>query len=200
MATYLNRDITLKDGRKVTFRLMEKTDRDNLLQFFQELNPKDLLNMRDDVTNPAVIQKWVNKLNFENVIPIMAIHEGKIVGDGTLHRDSHGWMRHVGEVRISVHPDFQRVGLGYALARELFIMAGNFNIDKMVATMMDHQDGAIRMFERLGFKEECRLKKHVIDAKNIKRDLVVMTVDLIELERRMEDAISELEDRGGAGG
>ncbi len=199
MATFTKREITLKDGSVVKFRLLERGDRDRLFRFFQELRPQDRLNMRDDVTNPAVIQRWFDKLNFENVIPILAIHDGNIVGDGTLHRDSHGWMRHVGEVRITVHPDYQRLGLGYALAKELFIMAADFGIDKIVATMMDHQDGAIRMFERLGFKEEGRFQRHVRDAKGELHDLVVMIVDLRELMNQMEDTVRELEDRGGAG-
>ena len=127
------KEIHLKDGRQVTIQPMEKTDGDQLLEYFQSFRPEDKLFMRDDVTNPKVIQKWVDDLDYEYVVPLLAFYEGKIVGVSSLHRNQHGWDSHVGHIRVSVRPEFQGSRLGYNLSREIFVVAQSMHIDIVIA-------------------------------------------------------------------
>ena len=191
------KDVKLKDGRVVTIRPMVKDDGNALLKFMQSLKPEDKQNMRDDVTNPAVVQKWIDTLDYDFVFPLLALYEEKIVADATLHRNTHGWSKHVGQIRVSVGSDFQRVGLGYQMAREIFVIAQSMHIDKVLAEMMDTQTGAINVFDRLGFKKEHTFKNHVRNLKGQLHDLVVMSVDIRELMAKWENAVREYEDKGG---
>ena len=197
MFTNYPKEIELKDGRKVTIRPMTKEDGSDLLTFFRSLREVDRMNMRDDVTNPEVVQKWVDNLDYDYVFPLLAIDEGRIVADASIHRNTHGWSKHVGQIRVSVHYDLQGKGLGYHMAREIFVIAHSMEIDKVLAEMMDNQTGAIKVFEKLGFQMAVRFKNHVRDLEGKLHDLVVMSVDINELMARWEEAVREREDRGG---
>ncbi|MBC8277861.1 MAG: GNAT family N-acetyltransferase [FCB group bacterium] len=191
------KEIHLKDGRKVTIQPMEKTDGDQLLEYFQSFRPEDRLFMRDNVTDPKVIQKWVEDLDYEYVVPLLAFHEGKIVGISSLHRNQHGWDSHVGHIRVSVRPEFQGSRLGYNLSREIFVVAQSMHIDIVIAEMPSIQNGAIKIFEKLGFNKEHVFENHVKDHEGNIHDLVVMRADIVLIMDNMLQAIRDWEDKGG---
>jgi len=179
----------LKDGTEVTLRLMTKDDFDSLLTFFRKLPEEDRMFLKEDVTDPSVIQTWIRRLDYDSVFPILAFIGDELVGDGTLHMQSHGWMRHVGEVRIVVSKDHQRQGIGFLLARELFYTATRKGLSKIEALAMEDQIGAIKSLQRLGFKQEGLLRDYVLDMKGKKHNLIILTHSSDELWKKMEDIV-----------
>lgn len=187
---------SLKSGQRVVLRPMTVGDRDRLLEFFLNLPLEDRLFLKDDVTNPKVIENWTTRLDYEQTLPILALTDNRIIGDATLHRDRFGWSRHVGEVRIVTDRSLRRRGLGRLLAREIFLLAQRQGILKVIAQMMEDQRGAIKVFESLGFEREAVLRDHVIDQKGKKHNLVVMSQDIERLWQKMQDWIRDVEIRG----
>jgi RimJ/RimL family protein N-acetyltransferase len=181
------KQVQLQDGTAVTLRPMVRDDRDALLDFFRRLSPEDRQFLKDDVTRPEIIEGWIRDLNYERVLPVLAIHEGRVVGDATLHRQLHGWMRHVGEIRVVTDPFFRRRGLATVLAREIFYLALQAGLDKMVAEMAADQLAALKVFAKLGFQQETRLADHIIDLHGRKHDLVVLTTDIPALMAKMQE-------------
>ncbi len=172
------KEITLKDGSTVTLRPMAEDDEAGLLEFFTGLSKADRLYLRHDVSNPEVIKSWAQNIDYDRVLPILAIDDGKIVGDATLHRNPFSWMRHVGSIRIVVGKNFREKGLARIMAAEVFQNALAAKLEKLVAEMLADQQDARRVFSRLGFKEEAILKDHVLDADDVKHDLLIMTNDV----------------------
>lgn len=170
--------ITLKDGTKVTIRPMEKGDVDDLFGFFERVPKEDRLFLRDDVTDIKVIQEWADTLDYEKVLPMVAIESGTIVADATLHRRQKGWTSHVGKVRLVVDRAFRGKGLGSKMVLELINIAEKAGLEKLVAEVMDSQEPAKRAFERLGFKEEAKLSNYVKDKSGKAHDVAIMVHDL----------------------
>lgn len=187
----------LKDGTTVTLRPMKTSDEKALYDFFINLRPEDRLFLKDDVTDPKVIHEWAKHIDFEKIIPILAFDGRKVVGDATLHRAAHGWSRHVGEIRMVTSPEYRRKGLGLILAKEIFMLAQYLGIEKGEAEVMDLQEGAIHVFETIGFQKECLLKDHVKDLQGRKHDLIIMTQDISKLWERMDKMLLDAEDHGG---
>lgn len=183
--------LTLKQGVQVTIRPMTADDGQMLLAFFKSLPIEDRQFLREDVTQSDVIERFVKSLDYDTVLPLLAIHEGKIVADATLHRRRHGWSSHVGEIRAAVARDFQKLGLGTAIMRLLVRHAISAGLDKMVAEIVDNQMGARRAFERLGFRQEALLRGHVRDIHGVKRDLVILSNDVSHIWETMESMISD---------
>ncbi|MDZ7262232.1 MAG: GNAT family N-acetyltransferase [candidate division KSB1 bacterium] len=164
-------------------------DLEALLEFYRALPEEDRLFLRSDVTKRENVVRRFGRLDYETVFPVLALVKEKIIGIGTIFRAEFGWKRDLGEIRVVVAREYQRKGLGTILTRELFFHAIKPKLFKLQAEMMDTQKSAIAAFERLGFRTEAVLKKHVTDVTGQRRDLIIMTLDIEELWYLMEDFV-----------
>jgi RimJ/RimL family protein N-acetyltransferase len=179
--------VELKDGSRVCLRPLRSTDETPLLAFFHRLSPEDRQFLKEDVLRPEIVQGWCQAPDFARVLPLLAEQEGRIVGEATLHRHPGGWLRHVGEIRVATDPFLRRRGLASALVRELFYIALQFGLDKMLAEVVADQEAAITVFEKLGFRREARLARQVADRHGRRHDLILLTTDIPDLMRTMEE-------------
>jgi len=175
------REEKLGDNRTVTLRLMDKSDRDVVLDFSRSLPPDDLLFLRRDITNPEVVDQWVHNVETGRAVTVLAERDGELVGYGSLYRNHVSWMRHVGEIRVLVGSDCRKLGLGRRLAHEVFAIAKDLGLQKMMARMTADQKGARATFERLGFRAEALLHDFVLDREGKTRDLLIMSYDIAGL-------------------
>jgi ribosomal protein S18 acetylase RimI-like enzyme len=96
-------------------------------------------------------------------------------------------MRHLGEIRVTTDPFFRRRGLASALAREIFYLALQAGLDKMVAEVAADQLPAAKVFEKLGFRREARLAGQIVDLQGRKHDLLVLSTDIPALMQKLEE-------------
>lgn len=179
----------LKDDTSVLLRLMVESDLDKLCEFYRSIPESDRLFLRIDVTDRSNVERRFGRLNYEYVYPILALADNRIIGIATMFRAEFGWKRNLGEVRVLIAPEFQRKRLATIFIRELFFHALKVKIYKLQAEMVDNQESAIAAFERLGFREDARLKKHVTDIRGRRRDLVIMTLDIEDFWYLIEDFV-----------
>jgi len=184
------KEVVLRDTTRVTIRPMEPGDTGPLLDFFRRLPPEERQFLRNDVTRLEIVEAWGRGLDYSRVLPLLAEYQERVIGDATLHRPG-GWMRHIGEIRVVTDPCFRRRGLASVLAREIFTLALQSGLDKMVAEMAADQAAARKVFERLGFQEEARLANHILDAEGKKHDLLLLSTDIPALMRKMEESFLE---------
>jgi L-amino acid N-acyltransferase YncA len=165
----------------VRLRPMRPDDAGALLALFRSLPPEDLLFLRRDVTDERVLDAWARDVADGRVITILAETErGDVLGEASLYPSEVPWTRHVAEVRVITAPRARGKGLGRLLLREIMAAAKAAGIEKLVAQMTVEQEAARRLFERLGFSEEGRLRAHTRDQTGAPHDLVVMTATLTE--------------------
>jgi RimJ/RimL family protein N-acetyltransferase len=186
MAEY-PKSVFLKDKTPVVLRPLVKEDEQKLYSFFKAVPLDDRLYLKEDVTKESTIQKWIAGLDYDKVFPIIALHDHKIVADATLHFREYGWMRYLGEIRLLVARDYQRKGLGTLLIGELVNFALNKGLHRLQAQFTSGQISVIKAFEKFGFNTEAVLKKQVVDLQGNEIDMVIMTNDVTELWRKMED-------------
>jgi RimJ/RimL family protein N-acetyltransferase len=184
-----SKTIKLKDDSTLVIRPLSKQDGPALLAFFAALPNDDRLFLKEDVTNGEVIERWIEELDYDSVLPIIAEKDSVIHGDATLHFNNHGWQRHMAEIRCVVSKKYQQKGLGTALMRELVSFADQKGISKISAKMMDSQESAQRAFQKLGFKKAAELKDFVTDIRGKTHNLVVMVNDVSDLWKKMEDLL-----------
>jgi GNAT superfamily N-acetyltransferase len=169
--------LPLRDGQEVAVRPMTLRDEGTLLDFFRRLPEEERFYLKDDVTAPGVIAGWVRDLDYERVLPLLAVQHHHIVGDATLHRRRGGAHRHMGEVRVTVDPAWRGRGLGTALLRELVDCASQVGLETLVFELIEGvQDEAIDAARRAGFLVAARLVNHVKDMQGKPHDLVMMSL------------------------
>ncbi len=180
----------LRDGTPILLRPMADGDQSRVKAFYRGLPEEDRPFLRDHVTRDEVVDRWFADLNYERVLPILALSENQseVIACTTLHRYPHGWQRHVGEIRIVVARPFQPRGLGSLMARVIVSEALKTGLDKLVAAMMTDQAGARRAFSILGCIPEATLKDHVLDLRGRTHDLLIMTRNVKALWEELEQA------------
>ncbi len=181
----------LKDGESVLIRPMEKNDFEQLVQFFQALHEEDRAFLRINVQSRDEIQRRFENLSRETCYCLIGIIKDHIIAEASLFRDAFGWKRKLGDIRVVVAREFQRKGLGKILTREIFLYALTTDMLKVQAEIMENQHGARKAFEHMGFRPETVLKDHVTDIYGNRHNLVVMSLDIEELWRIMEDFIPD---------
>lgn len=172
------REIGVGGKRTATLRLMEKSDRDRVLDFARSLPPDDLLFMRKDITAPQVVDEWVRDIEAGRTFTVLAEGEGELVGYGSLWRDESFWGRHMGEIRVHVRSDYRGVGLGRRLAFDVFAIAKDLGLEKITARMAPEQTRTRAILERLGFTVDAVLRGFVRDREGKAHDLLVMSSDI----------------------
>ena len=167
------------DGVRLTFRLMEPSDRDAILDFARALPNDDLIFLRTDITEPKTVDAWISYIKSGRTISIVAQSEdGKLAGYASIHLNEALWTRHVGELRVLVGRDYRGVGLGKRLTNEAFAIAKDLGLKKITAQMPTDQRGARQVFERLGFRPEALLADHVMSRDGHTHDLLIMSYDV----------------------
>jgi ribosomal protein S18 acetylase RimI-like enzyme len=190
--TQYPKQMNLRNGQSVAIRPLEKGDFEPLSAFFLALPAEDKIYLRHDVADPAIIRQWTERIDLEHVIPLVAVADDAIVADGTLHVSTHGWMQHVGHIRLVIARSHQRLGLGTLLARELVNLAEHRGLEKLQAHVIEGNAGAVRMFERVGFEKAAVLKDLVKDQNGRHQNLAVMINDVSRLSQVLEDWVQDM--------
>src|SRR5436305_875713 len=149
------------DAGDIEFRLMSPADEAAVLDFAQQLPTHDLLFLPRNISQPKVLSAWIKEIERGAITSLLAVKAGKVVGCGTLVRDPHSWSPHVGEIRMVVSTDVRGQGVGRALSQETFALALGAGLEKLSVQMTVDRQGAIALFESLGFKAEALLRHHV---------------------------------------
>jgi GNAT superfamily N-acetyltransferase len=141
----------LQDKRRVSIRPLMEQDRQQLHAFGLALPANDLLYLEDDYQNQEIITRLINAHAAENWRQIVAVDEnGQIAGYAAARRMP-GWSHHVANLRLLVGDNWRLSGLGTHLARTILEAARDLGAGKVVVEMTNEQQGAQRIFSRLGF-------------------------------------------------
>jgi L-amino acid N-acyltransferase YncA len=130
------------------------------------------------VTELDVIRDWCQNIDLGRNLPLLAVHQGQILGDATLHQQLGGWKRHIGRVSVLVHPKFRGRGLARTLVVAIIDLARHVGLEKLEAEFIGEQAAAIKMFALLGFSTLVRLPDYVKDMQAVRHDWVLMGLDL----------------------
>ena len=175
-------------GSAIEFHMMGPADEAAVLAFARKLPVHDLLFLPRNISEPKVLSAWIKEIERGNgdLVSLLALHEGKVVGCGTIVRDRHSWSPHVGSIRMVVSSDVRGRGVGRALTQETFALALEAGLEKITAQMTVDQTNAIALFESMGFKGEALLRDHVRDTAGQKHDIVVLSHDVAKVQAQME--------------
>jgi len=170
------REARLRNGQVVSLRLMAEADKQILLNFARSLPPDDLLFLRTDITEPAIIDAWVQNIAERRSVTVLAEQGDRVAAYASIHMDGARWTRRVGEIRVQVGSDYRGLGLGKRLVGEIFRLSQDLGLKKMAAMMTPEQISARATFEELGFRVEAQLQDWVEDREGRPRDLVIMSL------------------------
>jgi L-amino acid N-acyltransferase YncA len=171
---------------RIELTMMAPQDKAKVIDFTRALPENDLLFMRRDIRQPKVVAAWTDLIAQGRLASLLAWRGGEVVGCAALIVDQLSWSPHVGELRIVVSPKMRGIGLGRLLIQEAFVVALSKGLEKLVAQMTVDQQGAIAVFEELGFRGEALMRDHVKGADGRKHDIVLLSHDVARVQSQVE--------------
>jgi ribosomal protein S18 acetylase RimI-like enzyme len=144
-------------------------DLDALLAFLERIPEGERAFFKEDLDRPSV-ERWFTGGRGRRAV---AAQDGEVVGYVAVIPQL-GWSDHVGEVRLVVEPEHRRSGVGRALARHAVLAATELGLQKLLVEVVAEQEGAVGMFEALGFRAEGLLRDHVRDRDGALHDLILL--------------------------
>jgi GNAT superfamily N-acetyltransferase len=173
--------LTLDDGTSVLVRPLEASDEAALLDFFRSVPEGERYWLREDVSDPEVIHRWVADLDYNRVLPLVAERDRAIIADATLHRRGFGARHFLGEVRLVVSPAFRGRGLAYSLLAELTDIAQISGLDRLEAEIVSGaQTAAVEAIQQFGFEQVAVLPDHLRGPDGVRHDLALFVFPLQE--------------------
>jgi len=167
------------DGTRIDIRPMLPSDGAALQQFFQRISEQDRYYLRDDVSDPEVVANWAENLNYNRVIPLLALHDKRIVGEGTLHRRHAAARRHVGEVRITIDPQYRDKAIGRGLLHKLVEVAKERDLESVLFEIAaDAEEPARQAAAVIGFVPVAQIPDQVRDADGTAHDSLIMSLNV----------------------
>jgi RimJ/RimL family protein N-acetyltransferase len=168
---------TLKDGASVLLRPLTKDDEHGLLNLFAPVPPEEVRFLRHDVTKPEIVRAWIEQLNYDVVLPVVAIVGDRIVGLSTLHFNE-SRASHRAEIRIFLAKDFRRRGLGTKLSQAMIELARRRNLYLLEVQVVRDLSNDIKAMEKVGFESKCILEDYYMLPDGELRDVVIMLMRL----------------------
>ena len=176
----------LRDGTDVAIEPLGSRDEDEVAALLRALPERDLLFVRVDVTDDAVLHRIFDSEHSEReTIGVIARRNGTILGCTLLQRPRVAWMRHVGSILVVVQPAARGLGLGTMLVRRTVLLADDVGVEKIVARMVVEDRDTVRVFEKLGFRHEGLLIDHAKASDGTLYDIAYMGLAV----RKYRDAI-----------
>jgi GNAT superfamily N-acetyltransferase len=172
------RKIVLKNKFQCTLRPLRRDDEKKFHQFFLDVPESERMFIKHRVTEADVIHDWCQNIDLGRNFPLLAVADGKIIADATLHQQLGGWKRHIGRISVLVLPHYRGRGLARALVTEAVQLARSLGLERIEAEFIGGQEAAIKMFAMLGFSNLLRLEDYVKDMQAISHDYVLMGLNL----------------------
>jgi RimJ/RimL family protein N-acetyltransferase len=171
--------ITLHDGARVLLRPLTSDDRQALIDLFAHVSAEDLRYMRHDVSDPQIVGSWVDELDYDRVLPLIALIGDRIVGLATLHFFA-GPARHRAEVRVFLAKEIRRRGVGSRMLQALIDLGKRRSIYMIEVQIINDQTTVIKAFQNLGFQLKCVLEDYFILPDGELRDIADLILYLRE--------------------
>ena len=174
----IDKNFTADDGMEINIRPLEAGDEKALLGVFKNLPEPEVMFFKRRVRDPEVIKQWCENIDLYARLPLLALHEGKVIAVASLLQNNGGWKRHIGRISQSILPKYRQKGIAGKLVQELVDVARMAGLQKVEAEFIDKQEGGQKLFALLGFTHLMRLEDYVQDMQAIQHDYVLMGMDL----------------------
>lgn len=171
-----------KDNREFIIRKPTENDAADIIAYSKILfaSTDQVLTTQEEYTITVENEKvWINNFNQNpNALVLIAEMNKQVVGLLFFVPNTKKKNSHTGEFGVSIHPDFQAMGIGRRLIAELIAWAKeNDTIEKIFLNVFHTNQNAIKLYKDLGFIQEGRHIKAIKQPNGEYADVIQMYVE-----------------------
>tara|TARA_B100002003_G_C13999883_1_gene482751 strand:- start:324 stop:929 length:606 start_codon:yes stop_codon:yes gene_type:complete len=185
----------LTNEEKVTVRDLNHNDVLQSQKFFQAISESERKYFRSDVLDIKHLQERCLESEKGKIIRRIALISDAIVGDASLEIETDFWKSGSAFLRLVIDPMHIGTGVQYVLAKDMYDIAHDQHLEKIIAKFMRPQKDLMDIYQKLGFRVEGVLPDYVHDQEGKEQDMVVMQASLDEM-RKAQQFIGDWLDNG----
>ena len=148
--------VRLKDGRELVVRRFAEGDKDGVAEMMASMSDEALRWGMPPYTRERLERGWWS--NMENVVALIAMDGDRVAGYAGLRKFSHPRRRGNSDYVIYLHQDYHNIGLGTAMTRRIVEIAREEWLHRIGLSVVADNEIAIRVYEKVGFVVEGRLR------------------------------------------
>jgi ribosomal protein S18 acetylase RimI-like enzyme len=153
-------------------RPVDSGDRAALVEFANRVPEGDKSFGDRNLLSQIAVASWTQAVPERRLIAVD--DDGTVAGIVTVVPGV-GWTKHVGDLRVVVLPEYRGQGIGRRLALGGQELAASMGLTKLMIEIMATNTTGLAMFRAFGFAEEACLGGHVLDDRNERQDLLLLT-------------------------
>jgi RimJ/RimL family protein N-acetyltransferase len=151
---------TAKNGKRIRFRPEKAGDTEMLWNMFSTLSEASVSNLIPPFTRQR-IEGWTSKIDYNSVLAIVEDADERIIGVSSLKFHAEEVFKHKAELGITMHDDYQNLGIGTALLNHMLSIARNKRLTKVYLTVNTKNGAAIHLYKKAGFEIEGTLRREM---------------------------------------
>jgi len=163
--------VRLKDGREVAIRPLTAEDNEKIYEMFASMSEEALRWGMPPYTRER-IERWMS--NIENLIVLGAEHDRRLIGYAQIHKGSQPRRIGTAGLAIYLHQDYHGVGLGTEMVGLLLEAAEEHGVHKVNLETVADNEAAMRLFEKMGFEVEGRIRDSYRGSDGRYHDIIAM--------------------------
>ena len=179
---YPTTNITLKNGKKATFRSPRKEDAAELLGYLRQTAEETefVLRYPEEVTMTVEQEEtFIERINQStNNYMIICVVDGKHAGNCSMQFHDKIKVRHRGEVAIALTREFWGMGIGTFMFEEMIRLASEHGASQLELGMVDGNERGLALYRKMGFREYGRLPNAFRQKDRTMRDEILMVREL----------------------
>ena len=181
MAAIEPKTVTLKNGKTVCIRTPVATDTLCAIDYLKAVFASDryFMTTAEEAKEWQTIEKEqaIIQKNYDdaNTLMVVTAVDGRIISMSNIECGQRSRNRHVGQMGISILPEYRNNGLGTAIMQTMIDWATEHPvIEKLALGVWAKNTPAIALYEKMGFIEEGRKVKEVKYADGTYDDCILM--------------------------
>ena len=155
-------ELKTKNGLKIIFRPEQPGDTEMLWVMFSTLSKKSVSNLLPPISRDRV-ESWTTDIDYDEVLAIVAVltenDNTRIIGTTSLRFNSQKPLKHKAELGLTIHEDYQNMGIGSALLKHIIKVARTKKLKKIHLNVSATNERAIHLYKKAGFTTEGILQK-----------------------------------------
>jgi L-phenylalanine/L-methionine N-acetyltransferase len=155
-------EFTTKNGLKIVFRPKQPEDTEMLWVMFSTLSKKSATHLLPPFPRDR-IESWTTDIDYDKLLAIVAVLTEKdnkrIIGSISLKFNAQEPLKHKAELGLTIHDDYQNMGIGSALLKHIIKVARKRKLKKIHLDVSSSNERAIHVYKKAGFRTEGILQK-----------------------------------------
>lgn len=155
---------TAKNGKKIVFRPEKSSDTEMLWAMFSTLSDESLSYLIPPF-NRERIESWTKNIDYEKGLAIVAVikekNKERIIASASLQFNPQEALQHKAELGITVHDNYQNLGIGTVLLNHMLNIARKKQLRKISLIVDIDNTRAIHLYTKTGFTIEGKLRQDI---------------------------------------